>query len=76
MWEKGKKAYNPLTYNSISNIESFPTKEKPKYVLSPEDIIRVAMIGSRTERIFLDCFLQTGDRRYGTDKDNMFAEIS
>ena len=63
MWHWGmdilKIKNNPLT----KEIRKKPHDRAPQYVPPTEDILRILQVANREERIFLDCYLQTGARR-------------
>jgi integrase len=62
MWNKGIKTYG-VEANPFNDIQKFPHDRSPQYTPPPEDILRVLMVATREERIFLEAYLQTGARR-------------
>ncbi len=62
MWTWGKR-YLSILFNPISLCETFPHDVAPQYTPPIEDVLRILAVADRQERIFLDCYLQTGARR-------------
>ena len=52
-----------LQNNPLAEIEKRSHERKPQYVPPVENILKVLMAADRMERLFLDCYLQTGARR-------------
>ena len=47
----------------IDTIPTLPHKPKKQYTPSRADVLRVMEVATRSEKVFLNCFLQTGARR-------------
>jgi integrase len=62
MWTKGIKTYG-VKSNPFRDTEKFPHDIKPQYTPSVEDVLKLLMVADRVERVFLDCYIQTGARR-------------
>lgn len=62
MWTKGCKTYGLLS-NPVANTERFAHDRQPQYTPTTEDVLRTLAAATQKERIFLDCYLQTGARR-------------
>lgn len=62
MWVKGISSYG-LRSNPISETEKYGHDRKPQYTPPVEDVLKVLMVATRSERIFLDAFIQTGGRK-------------
>jgi integrase len=52
-----------LKANFVACIKELPHNRLPQYTPSTEDVLRVIAVANREERIFLNCYLQTGARR-------------
>jgi integrase len=62
MWEYGIKFFD-LKENPVAKTDKWPEQNRePQYTPHYEDIVRLLMAANRTERVFLDCYLQTGAR--------------
>lgn len=61
MWNFARKflgvSHNPVLAAQLKH------SRKPQYTPPEEDIAKLIMAADRTERLFLDCYLQTGARR-------------
>ena len=62
MWNKGIRTYG-VEDNPFNDIEKFPHDRSPQYTPPPEDVLRLLMVATREERVFLEAYLQTGARR-------------
>jgi integrase len=62
MFKKGKRTYG-LETNPFAEIEKFAHDRSAQYTPPPEDVLRVLMVATRQERVFLEAYLQTGARR-------------
>jgi len=62
MWTFGRKILK-LEDNPLIEIEKRSHERQPQYVPPVEDVLKILMVATRIERIFLDCYLQTGARR-------------
>jgi len=62
IWNKGKKTYG-IKRNPFADTEKFPHDRATQYTPPSEDILKLLMAATRKERVFLDCYLQTGARR-------------
>ena len=62
MWNWAKR-YLSIMANPICLCETFPHDVAPQYTPPIEDVLRILAVADRQERIFLDCYLQTGARR-------------
>lgn len=62
MWNKGMKIWG-VRSNPFQMTDKFPHDREPQYTPPPEDILKILMAATRKERVFLDCYLQTGARR-------------
>jgi integrase len=49
--------------NPISHIDPLPHQRKPKYTPCRQDVLKVLSVATPQERVFLNCYLQTGARR-------------
>ena len=61
MWNKAR-VYG-VQYNPFDETEKFAHDIEPPYTPPVEDVLRLLAVATRPERIFLDCYLQTGARR-------------
>ena len=61
MWKKCK-TYG-VTENPWNDTDKFSHDVQPQYTPPVEDVLRLLAVTTRPERIFLDCYLQTGARR-------------
>ena len=61
MWNKAK-VYG-IKYNPFDETEKYAHDTGPQYTPPIEDVLRLLAVAKRQERIFLDCYLQTGARR-------------
>ena len=62
MWTFGRKILK-IEDNPLTEIEKRSHERQPQYVPPIEDVLKILMVATRIERIFLDCYLQTGARR-------------
>jgi integrase len=62
MWSWGVKILD-LPSNPVAKCSKLPHDRAPQYTPPTEDILKVLMAANREERIFLNCYLQTGARR-------------
>ncbi|MBW2307528.1 MAG: tyrosine-type recombinase/integrase [Deltaproteobacteria bacterium] len=62
MWNWGMQILE-LPSNPVLKIRRRAHDRKPQYTPSQEDVLKVLAVADRQERIFLDCYLQTGARR-------------
>jgi integrase len=62
MWKKGITTYE-VKSDPFRGTTPFPHDKEPQYTPSVEDVLKVLMAATRMERIFLDCYIQTGARR-------------
>jgi len=62
LWNWGQDILD-LPKNPVVKTKKRPHDRKPQYTPPTEDILRVIAVADREERIFLDCYLQTGARR-------------
>jgi integrase len=62
MWTFGRKILK-LEDNPLMGIEKRSHERQPQYVPPVENILKVLLAATRMERLFLDCYLQTGARR-------------
>ncbi|MGO9568104.1 MAG: tyrosine-type recombinase/integrase [Desulfomonilaceae bacterium] len=62
MWNWGIKILD-LPGNPVAKIEKLPHDRAPQYTPPTADILKVLAAANREERIFLNCYLQTGARR-------------
>jgi integrase len=61
MWNKAK-VYG-IQYNPFDDTEKYAHDIEPPYTPPVEDVLRLLAVATRPERMFLDCYLQTGARR-------------
>lgn len=52
-----------LESNPVMLTDRFAHDREPQYTPPTEDVLRVLAVTTREERVFLDCYLQTGARR-------------
>lgn len=62
MWTWGVNILD-LPSNPVAKLKNLPHDGAPQYTPPTEDIIKVLTVTTREERIFLNCYLQTGARR-------------
>jgi integrase len=62
MWSYGMK-FHKLSDNPAVKTDGWPHDRAAQYTPSYDDVIRLIMAATRTEKVFLDCYLQTGARR-------------
>jgi integrase len=62
MFNKGIKTFG-IQNNPFADTEKFAHDRKPQYTPPAEDVLALIMAATRKERVFLDCYLQTGARR-------------
>jgi integrase len=62
MWNWGVKRRG-LKSNPVTLTERFLHDEKPQYTPPEQDVLRVVAASSGVDRVFLECYLQTGARR-------------
>ena len=62
MWSKGKKTYR-VKSDPFRDTEKFPHDKKPQYTPPVDDVLKLLLAADRKERVFLDCYIQTGARR-------------
>ena len=62
MWNKGIKFFG-LTSNPIAATERHRHDRETQYTPPSADVLKVLMVATRQERVFLDAYLQTGARR-------------
>jgi len=62
MWNWGSKILD-LPSNPVAKTEKLPHDRAPQYTPPTADILKVLAAANREERIFLNCYLQTGARR-------------
>lgn len=62
MWNKGIRFWD-LETNPFAQTEKRPHDRTPQYTPPSADILKVLMVATRKERVFLDAYLQTGARR-------------
>ncbi len=62
MWNWGVKILD-IPGNPVAKIERLPHDRAPQYTPPTADILKVLVAANREERIFLNCYLQTGARR-------------
>lgn len=62
MWNWGQEILN-LPTNPVVIIKKRPHDRGPQYVPPTEDVLRILAVATREEKVFLDCYLQTGARR-------------
>lgn len=61
MWKWGRRIHD-LPSNPWARTDRRPHDRKPQYVPAADDIVRLLMAASREDRVFLNCYLQTGAR--------------
>ncbi len=52
-----------VSSNPISHIDPLPHQRKPKYTPCRQDVLKILPVATPQEKVFLDCYLQTGARR-------------
>lgn len=62
MWNWGRK-FLAVNHNPLAAIDQLPHARTVQYTPPEEDIAKLIMAADRTEKVFLDCYLQTGARR-------------
>lgn len=62
LWNKAVKTYG-VESNPIAETEKYGHDREPQYTPPVEDVLKVLMVATRSERIVLDAFIQTGGRR-------------
>ncbi|MBW2145600.1 MAG: hypothetical protein JRG73_16620 [Deltaproteobacteria bacterium] len=62
MWIWGMQILE-MPSNPVLKIRRRVHDRKPQYTPPQEDVLKVLAVADRQERIFLDCYLQTGTRR-------------
>ena len=63
-WEWGKKMFqDEITFNPFSATDQKPHDRADQYVPPVEDVLKLLAAANREEKVFLDCYLQTGARR-------------
>jgi integrase len=62
MWNWGQQILD-LPRNPVTKMKSYPHERGPQYTPSTEDILRLLAAATPEERVFLQCYLQTGARR-------------
>ena len=62
LWNWGQDILD-LPINPVAKTKKRPHDRKPQYTPPNEDVLRVIAVTNREERVFLDCYLNTGARR-------------
>lgn len=62
MWNWGIDIFD-FHGNPVVKIKKRPHDRKPQYTPPTNDVLRVLAVADREEKVFLDCYLQTGARR-------------
>ena len=62
MWTWGGN-FLELPSNPVAKLRRIPADRSPQYTPSTEDVLKVLAAANRDERVFLNCYLQTGARR-------------
>ena len=62
MWNWGRK-FLAVNYNPLASIDQLPHARAVQYTPSEDDIAKLIQVATRIEKVFLDCYLQTGARR-------------
>ena len=62
MWNWGRK-FLAVNYNPLASIDQLPHARAVQYTPSEDDIAKLIQVATRVEKVFLDCYLQTGARR-------------
>ncbi|MCF8036192.1 MAG: site-specific integrase [Desulfobacteraceae bacterium] len=62
MWNIGKR-FMGVESNPWGETEKCRHDREPQYTPASEDVLKVLMVATRKERVFLDAYLQTGARR-------------
>ena len=62
MWNWGQKLLS-IVNNPLVNIDPLPHTTKVQYTPPQKDVLQVLAATTREERIFLNCYLQTGARK-------------
>jgi len=62
MWNWGRKILG-VNHNPLTGIDQLPRKRAIQYTPSQGDVLKVMAAATRTEGVFLSCYLQTGARR-------------
>ncbi len=61
LWNWGMQIHD-LPTNPVK-VKKLPHKEKEQYTPTEKDVLKVLMVATRHERVFLDAYLQTGARK-------------
>ena len=62
MWNWGRKLLG-VNHDPLTGIDQLPHKRATQYTPSQADVLKVMAAATRTEGVFLSCYLQTGARR-------------
>lgn len=62
MWRWGQRIMD-LEHNPVEKTDKFPHDRSPQYTPSEDDVLKVLAVTTGVDRVFLECYLQTGARR-------------
>lgn len=62
MWRWGERILD-LEHNPVEKMDKFPHDRSPQYTPSEDDILKVLAVTTGVDRVFLECYPQTGARR-------------
>jgi len=75
LWSWGV-AFLELPSNPVLKTKKRPHDRKPQYAPPQDDVLKVLAVATREERVFLDCYLQTGARRSEIFRWNWLEDIN
>lgn len=62
MWRWGQQILD-LPVNPIAKVSALPHDRSPQYTPPTKEVLKVLAAANREERVFMNCYLQTGARR-------------